>query len=95
MGREDLCVALAAQVVRDEILKFLAKDGSTRGPENQPLANVLVDVEQLQIFAKFAMVSLFGFFHTMQRCFQRFFAGLNQPVDADQLLAVLVTSPIG
>ena len=45
--REDLLVARLEELGRDEVLELLAHDGTVRGPENQALANFLIDMEKL------------------------------------------------
>ena len=72
MWREHLSIALAAKMVRDEILQFLADDRPTWRPEDEPLAHFFIDVEQLKVLSEFAVISLFGFFKAGQGGFQRF-----------------------
>ena len=57
VGREHLVVALSAQMMRDEILQLLSNDSTAWCPENEPLTDFFVNMEQLQIFAKFSMVA--------------------------------------
>ena len=49
---EDLAVALAAQVLADEVLQLLADDRALGLPEDQALADRLVDGEQPQLLAR-------------------------------------------
>ena len=79
----------------NEILQLLANDGTSGRPKDKALAHFFVDVKQLQILPQFPMVSLFGLFHASERGFEGFFGWLNQAVDPNQLLTVLITSPIG
>ena len=58
--REDLRVALLAQLLADEVLQLLADDRAVGGPEDQALADVLVDDEELQVAAELAVVALLG-----------------------------------
>ena len=60
--REDLRVALLGELTADEILKFLADDCSFRGPENQTLADCIVDVKEALLFANLAVIALLCFF---------------------------------
>ena len=57
MRRENLRVALLAQLLADEILQLLPHHASSRGPQHQTLSNHLVDVEQLQVLSELAMVT--------------------------------------
>src|SRR5690606_8066610 len=60
--REDLRVTLLAELVGDEGLEFLANDGAGLSPEDEALADVLVDMEQLEILAELAVVAELGLF---------------------------------
>ena len=55
---EDLLVALAAELLADEILQFLADDRTLGCPENQARADGLVDMEKLQLASEFAVIAL-------------------------------------
>ena len=46
VGGEDLLVALALEVLADEVLEFLADDCALGLPEDQALANGVVDGEE-------------------------------------------------
>ena len=85
---------MPAEVVRNEILQFLAQDGASRRPQNKPLTHFLVDVEQLQILPELSMIPLFGFLETVQCCLERLLRWFNQTVDANQLFPVLISSPV-
>ena len=61
MGREDLTVALLSQFFADEILQFLANDSSVGRPQNETLANIIVDVKKLELFPKLAVIAFLGF----------------------------------
>ena len=54
---EDLAVALAGEFGADEVLEFLADDGAFGGPEDEALADVVVDVEELEFAAEFPVDS--------------------------------------
>ena len=55
--RENLRVALLAQFVADEVLQLLTDDRAVRRPQDEPLADILIDVKQLQIAAKFTVIA--------------------------------------
>ena len=89
-----LRIALSSEVMGNEILQFLANDGATRRPKDEALTDFFVDVEELQVLAQLSVVPLFGLLKTRHRCLEGLFGRLNHAVDADQLLTVLVASPV-
>src|SRR6185369_10387338 len=56
--REDLEVPLLAKLRRDERLKLLPDDRAVGRPQDQPLPDHVVDVEELEVLADDAMVAL-------------------------------------
>ena len=49
---------MAAELLADEILQFLADDRALGRPENESRADRLVDVEKLQFASEFAVIAL-------------------------------------
>ena len=88
-------VALPLKMLPDEGLQLLANHCPSGRPQHKPLSNIFVDMKELEIFAKFSMVSLFGFFHAVEGVFEGVFGWLNDAVNPDQLLPFLVASPVG
>ena len=88
--REDLRVALLAQLLADEVLQFLAQHGTIRRPKDEALPHVFVDVEELQFAAQFAVVALFGLFELHEVCFEFFLAREGRAVEALELRLRLV-----
>ena len=88
-------VTLALEVVADERLQFLSNRGTSRGPKDESLAHVLVHMEELEVLAKFAVVAFFGLLHSMEGGFEILFGGFHDAVDSDQLLPVLIATPVG
>ena len=93
--REHLAVALPSKVVADEVLEFLPDDGAARRPEDEALADLFVHVEEPQFLAQLAVVALLRFLEACEGRFERLLRGLDQPVDANELFAVLITTPVG
>jgi hypothetical protein len=93
--REDLRVALLAQFAADEGLQFLADDGAVGRPEDQALADVLVDVEQLQFAAELAVVAELGLLELLEVVGEFFLGREGGAVDALELLVLLVAAVIG
>src|SRR6185503_8890270 len=57
---EDLEVALLAEFAGDEGLELLADDAALGGPEDEALADHVVDVEEAELLADDAVVALLG-----------------------------------
>ncbi len=93
--REDLRVALLAQFLADEVLQFLADDGAVRRPEDEALADVIVDDEELQVATELAVVAGLGLLDALE-VLREFFPGREGgAVDALELLVVLVAAVVG
>ena len=82
--REDLGVPLLLELGADEGLKLLADDGALGGPEDEALADGLVDVEQAEGFADDAVVALGGFLLLLEVLVELGLGGEGGAVDADQ-----------
>ena len=79
----------------DEVLQFLPDDGATRRPQDEALADFFVHMEQPQFLAQLAVVPLLRFLEACEGRLQRLLRGLDQAVDANELFAVLVATPVG
>ncbi len=95
VGREDLGVALLAQLLADEGLQLLADDGAVRGPEDQALADVLVDDEELQVPAELAVVAVLRLLDLLEVLGQLLLGREGGAVDALELLVLLVAPVVG
>ena len=82
-------------MVADEVLQFLSDDGTPGRPQNQALADFLVHVEQAQFLAQLAVVALLRFLEACEGRLQCLLRRLDQAVDANELFAVLVATPVG
>src|SRR5262249_13883992 len=90
--REDLRIALFLQLGADEILQFLPHDRAVRRPEDETLADVLVDDEELQVLAQLAVVAGLGLFLLFKVRSQLVLGGKRGAVDALELLVLLVAA---
>ena len=45
-----------------ELLNFFANDGAVRHPQRQTLADKVIEVEEIELFAEFLVVARFCFF---------------------------------
>ena len=92
--REDLAVALLAQFIADERLEFLANDSAVGRPQDQALADHFINVEEAQLLAEDAVITLLSF---VEQCVVRgefFLGGEGGSVDARESIAGFVTLPI-
>ncbi len=92
---EDLRVALEAELLGDEVLQLLAQDGAVRGPEDEALADVLVDVEELEVLAQLAVVAELGLLHALDVLGELVLGGEGGAVDALELFVFLVAAVVG
>ena len=95
VGREHLRVALLAQLLADEALQLLPDDGAVGRPQDQALADVLVDDEELQVPAELAVVAVLGLLHPVQVLGQLLPGGERGSVDPLELLVLLVAAVVG
>jgi hypothetical protein len=95
VGREDLRIALLAQLLADEGLQLLADDGPVRGPEDQALAHVLVDDEELQVLPELAVVAELGLLGLLEVLGELLLRRERGPVDALELLVLLAAAVVG
>ena len=95
VGREDLVVALLAQLVRDECLQLLAHDRAGGRPEDQSLADHVVDHEELEVLAELAVVAELGLLELVEVGVELGRGGEGRAVDALELFVVLVAAVVG
>src|ERR1017187_396495 len=95
VGREHLRVALLAQLLADECLQLLADDGAVGSPEDQALAHVLVDDEKLQVPAELPVVAMLCLLDLLKVLAQLLPGREGGPVDALELLVLLVSAVVG
>jgi len=93
--REDLLVAGLEELGGDEVLQLLADDRAVRGPEDQALADLLVDVEELELLAELAVVALLGLLGAGEGLLELLLRGEGGAVDALELLVLLVAAVVG
>ena len=95
MRREDLLVAGLEEALGDEVLELLADDGAVRGPEDEALADLLVDMEELQFLAQLPVVALLGFLGAGHGLLKFVLGRVGGAIDALQLLVLLVAAVVG
>ena len=95
VGREDLRVPLLAQLRADEVLELLADDGAVRRPEDEALADVLVDDEETEVAAELAVVAMLGLLQLLQVLRELLPCREGRPVDPLELLVLLVAPVVG
>ena len=64
-------------------------------PEDEALADLFVHVEEPQFLAQLAVVTLLRFLEAGEGRLERLLRGLDQAVDANELFAVLIATPVG
>ena len=95
MRREDLRVTLFAELAADEVLQFLADDRAVGRPEDEALADIFVDVEELQVAAEFTVVAGLGLLLAVEVLVEFFARGEGGAVDALELFVLLVAAVVG
>ena len=73
----------------------MADDGTVRGPEDQALANFLVDMEELQFLAEATVVALLRLFGPNQGLLELFLRRERGAINTLQLLILLVAAVVG
>ncbi len=79
---------------QDKVLQQLANQGALRFPQNQALADLVVDLEQAQLAAQQAMVPPLGLLQRQQVLVQLFLVPKGRGVQPLELLARTVPFPI-
>ena len=92
---EHLLIALLAQFLRNEVLQLLADDRAGGRPEDQALADGVVDDEQLEVLAELAVVAQFRLFELVEIGGEFLLGREGGAVDALELLVVLIAAVIG
>ena len=90
----DFLVAVVTVDAAHVLLHLLPQRPALGVPEDGA-GRVLVDVEQIQLLAKPAVVALFGFLHALDVGVQLFLVGPGGAVDALQLLVFRIAAPVG
>ena len=93
--REDLRVALLAQLFADEVLQLLTHDRALGHPEDEALADLLVDGEEAEFAAQLAMVALLRFLELREVGVQFFLGREGGAVEALKLRLGLVAQVEG
>ena len=95
VGRVDLIVSSLAQFVGYEVLQFSTENSPVGSPEDHAGANGFIDMEELEFFAEFSVISCARLLHAFEVFCQFFFVGKGGTVDALELLVVLVSAMVG
>jgi|GEM_PF-3437342 len=93
--REDLRVALLAELVGDEVLQFLTENGAVGRPEDEALAHIFVDVEKFEVAAEFAVVAELGLFELREVVGELVLRRKGGAVDTLELFVLFVAAVIG
>src|SRR3954454_8657364 len=93
--REHLAVALASQMLADEVLQLLPDDRALGLPQHQSLAHLLVDGEEPELRTEEAVVALLGLLEHLHVVFKLLLVEEGGAVDARELLARRVAAPVG
>jgi hypothetical protein len=91
---EDLLIPLAAEVFADEVLQLLADDRALGLPEDQALADLIVDGEEAELRADDAMVALFGFLDLLEVLVELLLVEEGGAVDALEAVGADVAVPV-
>ena len=92
---EDLGVALLGEFAADEVLQFLADDRTLWRPEDQSLADCVVDVEESEVLADTAVITLLGLLEQGEVVIEFLLGGKGGAVDALKLGIILITEVEG
>ncbi len=95
VGCEDLAVTLAGQLAADKVLQFLPNDRAVGRPENEPLPDFLVDMEEAHVAAQLAVVALFRLFQHAEMGLHLGLVLESGAVDALELRVLFVTEVVG
>ena len=87
-------VAVAVVFVLPVVLEEPAQQRAAGLPENQSRADLVLDGEQTELFAEFAVITLAGLFEAGEVLLQVFFVGKGGAVDAGEHLAFFVAAPV-
>ncbi len=93
--REDLRVVLLAQLAEQEVLQLLADDGAGGGPEDEALADLVVDVEKLEFLAELAVIAELRLLELHEVVGEFLLRRESGAVDALELLVGLVAAVVG
>ena len=95
MRGNHLEVAALIQFLRKEFDQFLAHDGTAGQPQRQTHAHARREGKEFHLFSNLAVVALLGLFQQDQIIVQQGFLREGDTVDTGQLLAFLISAPIG
>ena len=95
MRGDDLQIAVFGLLLPEEVLQGVAERRALREPQGQARAHALGEGEEFHLLADLAVVALLGLLEHHQVFVQHGLLGEGDAVDAGELLAGLVTAPVG
>ena len=95
MGGVDDAVARITKLLGDKVGECFADDGSGRFPEDESLADVIVDRKEAKFLAELAVVACLGLLKLVKVFGEFFLAWESGAVDALELLVLFVAAVIG
>ena len=93
--REQQLIAVGEVGLAPVVLDLLADEGAVGQPQHQAAAELLRDLEELQVLAQPPMVPLGGLLEKRQVSLELVLRLEREAVDAGQHLPLLVTAPVG
>ena len=90
-----LHVVLLIEFGAQELLQLIAHHGAAGQPKGQTQTDAIAECEELHLLAEFAVIALLGLFQQHQVLVQHALLGEGDAVDTGELLAVLVSAPVG
>ena len=95
MWGDDLLIAELLLDLLEEVLQTQAKLRTTRQPQGKARADILREGEEAKLLTDLAVVTLLCFFEEGQILIEHLFLREGNPVEARQLLARLIATPVG
>ncbi len=92
--REDEPVVAPHQLAAQVVFHLLANRAALRVEEDEALTELLLNREEVEVFAEPAVVAPLGLFALLDPCVQLFLRGEGRPVDALHLRAFGVAHPV-
>src|SRR5690606_16552203 len=87
-------VAHLAQFGADPVLQFLPDDAAAGRPQDEPLADILIDVKELELLAQHAVIALLRLLHAVEVLLQILRPEERRAVDAGEPVGGLVAVPV-
>ena len=95
MRGDYLLVTILFLNLAEKLLEAVAEGCAFGEPEGETGAYVLGEGEKLHLLAEFAVVAFLGFLREHEIFVEHLFLGEGDAVDSDELVALLVATPVG